>query len=885
MAADGGAVEQGVHVGKKKKVDPFPGPAPVPKERRQKFERGQKNEVRSLSKGRLKDRLSKTEEKIDLALNQAARSDLLLAEEAGHLLLGGRLGHVASLDWQSKQLQSEMNVMESVNDVRRVLEGETERRAGGAVDDVLDVLLYKCVRVLLTDLLSSPLRWLHSENMFAVAQRKWLYIYDNQGVELHCVKKFNDVLRMEHLLLGGRLGHVASLDWQSKQLQSEMNVMESVNDVRRVLEGETERRAGGAVDDVLDVLLHLLLGGRLGHVASLDWQSKQLQSEMNVMESVNDVRRVLEGETERHLLSSPLRWLHSENMFAVAQRKWLYIYDNQGVELHCVKKFNDVLRMEFLPYHFLLATAVHGDVGAGQEDEGVRYPILQTTRLVPASCRSNQHDHESERTAGNMLRRHCAGEERRGEERRGEQRRGEQSTGEERRWGRRGDGEERRGGRRREGDGEDKRGEESTGEERRAQERRGEHRRGEESRAQERGTERRGEGDGEDERRREGDRGEREERRGGRRGEERGTETRGGRRGQERRGEHRRGGGWIGVERRAQERRGGWRSGEESTGEERGMEEWRGEHRRGEGDGGEERRAQERERLCVYKDVCSTPVSRPYMAHRAPGRVWGVQFCPYEDVLGIGHGDGFTSMLVPGAGEANFDALDSNPFRSVKQRQEWEVKALLDKIQPELITLQPSKLGELDTATYQQRHKERVERLRQLEQRSEQCNSLNSPREGSKSPCLLIYHTSTLEQGAGEANFDALDSNPFRSVKQRQEWEVKALLDKIQPELITLQPSKLGELDTATYQQRHKERVERLGFDPREKEKFEPKLKMKGRSSTGSVQRRKKKIKNEDQRELIKQSLEMKDRADKERKKEEKMTSLGQRSALERFQK
>lgn len=52
--------------------------------------------------------------------------------------------------------------------------------------------------------------------------------------------------------------------------------------------------------------------------------------------------------------------------------------------------------------------------------------------------------------------------------------------------------------------------------------------------------------------------------------------------------------------------------------------------------------------LQVYRDVWSTPVSKPYMAHRVRGTVWGLHFCPFEDVLGVGHGEGFTSMLVPG---------------------------------------------------------------------------------------------------------------------------------------------------------------------------------------------------------------------------------------------
>ena len=85
---------------------------------------------------------------------------------------------------------------------------------------------------------------------------------------------------------------------------------------------------------------HVLLGGRKGHIALLDWINCKIKSEIYVKETVRDVT-----------------FLRDHTMYAVAQHTNLYIYDQNGTELHCLRHHKpQVNRLAFLRYHWLLTT-------------------------------------------------------------------------------------------------------------------------------------------------------------------------------------------------------------------------------------------------------------------------------------------------------------------------------------------------------------------------------------------------------------------------------------------------------------------------------------------------------------------------------------------------
>ncbi|XP_013146049.1 PREDICTED: WD repeat-containing protein 46 [Papilio polytes] len=328
---------------------------------------------------------------------------------------------------------------------------------------------------------------------------------------------------------------------------------------------------------------HLLLGSKLGHLAAFDWVTKKLHCEINVMESIHDIS-----------------WLHVETMIAVAQKEWLYIYDNTGTELHCVKKMDKILRMEFLPYHFLLAAVnEYGfmtwlDISIGEIVGHYNNHIGRTTVMT-------QNPYNATLCLGNS--------------------KGVVSL-------------------------------------------------------------------------------------------------------------------WAPNVKEplakilchktpltaiAVDNRGMYMA---TSGVDRSLKIWDIRNLDGPLQHYKLRTPpvdldfSQKEMLAVglgdvveiYNNCCSQTTVKPYLRHRMAKSISNFKFCPYEDVLGIGTSGGFTSIIVPGSGEPNFDALESNPFQTKKQRKEAEVKALLEKIPAELITLDPFDVMQVDVPSM----KEQMEARKKL---------------------------------------------------------------------------------------------------------------------------------------------------------------------------
>ncbi|CAG9096266.1 unnamed protein product [Plutella xylostella] len=320
---------------------------------------------------------------------------------------------------------------------------------------------------------------------------------------------------------------------------------------------------------------HLLLGGKTGHVAAFDWVTKKLHCEINVMESIHDIS-----------------WLHVETMMAVAQKEWLYIYDNTGIELHCIKKMDKILRMEFLPYHFLLAAVNEygfmswldisiGEIVGHYNNHLGRTSVMAQNPYNATLCLGNSKGVVSlwSPTVKDPLAKILC---------------------------------------------------------------------------------------------------------------------------------HKTPLTAITVDTKGMYMA--------TSGTDRSLKIWDIRNLDGPIQHYKLRSApvelefSQKDMLAVglgdaveiYNNCCTQTTEKPYLRHRMAKTISNFKFCPYEDVLGIGTSKGFTSIIVPGSGEPNFDALESNPFQTKSQRKEAEVKALLEKIPPELITLNPFEVNEVDVRTLQE---------------------------------------------------------------------------------------------------------------------------------------------------------------------------------------
>ena len=114
---------------------------------------------------------------------------------------------------------------------------------------------------------------------------------------------------------------------------------------------------------------NLLFAGRRGNVALLDLERLVPHCEFHVRETVRDVK-TMHGNGD---------------MFALAQRKYVCIYDRKGAEVHRLRDCMNPTHLDYLPYHFLL-THTDESNSLKYQDVSVGNILCEKRLKAPATC-------------------------------------------------------------------------------------------------------------------------------------------------------------------------------------------------------------------------------------------------------------------------------------------------------------------------------------------------------------------------------------------------------------------------------------------------------------------------------------------------------------------
>ena len=170
-------------------------------------------------------------------------------------------------------------------------------------------------------------------------------------------------------------------------------------------------------------------------------------------------------------------------------------------------------------------------------------------------------------------------------------------------------------------------------------------------------------------------------------------------------------------------------------------------------------------------EALKVKVKDPYMHHAMPacGPVETLRFRPFEDVCGIGHAKGISSIVIPGSGEPNLDSMEynTNPHQDKKQRREAEVRSLLDKLSPDMITINPELIGGMEESDPARR----LERIRDMQ---EEANSKVKPKKKEK---VKKRGRSKIQTKLRRKNQNIIDEQTMKlreaRERERQEQEVE----------------------------------------------------------------------------------------------------------------